>query len=141
MRTAGRWSAEHVASAIAPGFRAGPANASSIHWRTNGNGSSGAGSGSSVTGVKARSGKRSGVELEVLCNESGDEKVAVIVAGSAAQSQRLARFSARRGQLVRLQLLEERIRRALIDEQLVAARRRSDRLGRIPFAPRGFVRA
>src|SRR5690606_35979360 len=123
MRTAGRLSAELVASAIAPGVRAAPANASSSHWRASGNGSSGAGSGSAVTGTEARSGKRCSVELEVLRDEGGDKKVAVIVAGTTAKSQPLTGIAAGRGKLLGLELGEERVGGALIDEQLMAARR------------------
>src|SRR5438067_13238403 len=58
------------------------------------------------------------VETQVVLDEAGDEEVAVVIAGMAAQRERLPGLATRRLEAVDMQLLvEELVRQALVDEQ------------------------
>src|SRR4051794_5547309 len=78
---------------------------------------------------------------QVILDEAGDEVVAVIVAFTPPQDQRLARLGARGLEPLRLELaVEELVAGTLIDEQRAAeALARAQQRDRVPGGPTGPI--
>ena len=79
---------------------------------------------------------------EVVTDETGDEVIAVVVAGLHPQRQRMPGFVARPAQALGLQLDgQELVGLALVDQQRQAFARVADQFARIPRTPRIAVGA